>query len=304
MVALQGLGASETRILEYGKWYVKKKEIVALKEKSEIKVDNFYDFVGKKKYFFELKVFFENEIEKKGVEKTLREYSDFLVKGSSGDAFHGLIRLAYGIDSHNELEIISGLAYLSNGYIDFNIDVNGLDEHEPLDQISRLKSLYEENNYDFDKGLITTKMKSAALDEKLSGALRKLPDDQCNKYAINELALKLFVGTQDFTLLHGFTSSHALIVLEPYLKDVKTANQHHWLHLQIAYLSTACPDIEEIDREKDVRSWEEIFNKAIESQYTHTHKVVYSLYECFIFFKNEPWSDLYQYAADQRLQVE
>lgn len=304
LVALEGIGASEERILEYGKWYIKEKDIKTLNTKNDVLVGSLYDHLGKRDRYFELKVFFSNEIEKYGIKKTLENYSDLLVKGSSGDAFHGLIRLAYGIDSDNELEIISGLAYLSNGFMDFNIDVNALESHEPFDQVKRLKSIYEEHNYNFDKGLITGKMKSAASDERLSNALRKLPDDKCNKKDINELALKLFGGTQNFTLLHGFTSSHALMLLEPYLKDVHTAYQYHWLHLQIAYLSTGCLDLKTIDTSQPVRSWKDIFEKAIQSEYAHTHKVVYSLYECFMKFEDESWSDLYLYAADERLKAE
>lgn len=157
LVALEGLGASEERILEYGRWYVKEKDIKTLKTQNEILVGSFYDHLGKKDRYFELRVFFSNEIEKHGVKSTLEKYSDLLIKGSSGDAFHGLIRLAYGIDSGNELEIIAGLAYLSNGFMDFNVDVNALESHEPGDQIKGLKSIYEDHNFNLDKGLITQK---------------------------------------------------------------------------------------------------------------------------------------------------
>lgn len=104
-------------------------------------------------------------------------------------------------------------------------------------------------------------MKAVASDKVLSGALRKLPEEMCNRKDINGLALQLFAGTQNFTLLHGFTSSHALMVLEPFLKDVQTAYQYHYLHLQIAYLSTGCVEITTVDPRAAVRGWHEILKR-------------------------------------------
>ncbi len=96
---------------------------------------------------------------------------------------------------------------------------------------------------------------------------------------MSKILLKIYGQTNDFTMLHGFTSTHALRVLEDYIDDYAGALKRHWCLLQMAYLSTSCTAIGEMPKYLETLSWDEIFEKAIQSDDIHTHKIVYSLYE-------------------------
>lgn len=304
MVALDGLGADEKYILEYAKWYIDKKEIHTLPNKAKTTIESINGYLGHKKYYLELKDFYRREIYKYGMDKTLKTYSDYLMKGASGDAFHGLIRLAYGISSFNIEEMACGLAYLTDCFLDFNIDPNQGFPVDPDEQLSQLKKIYAVGNYDIKGSLIVDKMKSVASDERVSNSFGRLPEVEGNKYSLNLLALRLYGGTHDFTMLHGFTATHALKILEPYLEDIKSAYEYHWLHIQLAYFSAACPEIQEIEINEKIFSWVYIMEKAIESKDPHTHKVIYSLYKSYKAFELQSWSELYRQVASETISLE
>ncbi len=297
--ALRHLGMTEKNIVEFAKKYVKEKEIEKVKEET-IVINNVSDFLGKRKHYLELVRFFYNEIKLNGSEYVIRKYIDELIEGSSCDAFHGLIRLAYAIEVGDDKEISRSLAYMVYCYTKFDIDVNDFEVKDPWDTVDTLSKSKHFKQKVFELPLISGRMLEVSRDKEIYNLLGRLPENYNTEKGINELAVKLYALTADFTALHGFTSTHALSIILPYLTDKRNAIQLHWIHIQIAYLSTNCTEISEI-REVDKVTWDEIFSKALRSEDVHTHKLIYSLHKCFEKYSNEEWSSIYISSAKLRL---
>jgi len=120
------LGASEKTLDAFYEDYSKKldpkvqaKFVVTKNPGSEFSWDS---LLGKEKSFSELQKFYDDEIEKEGVDGVMAQYWPKLVEGLGGEVFHGLIELGYGFEIQPDSEAVargiisSGLAYTTFGY--------------------------------------------------------------------------------------------------------------------------------------------------------------------------------------------
>lgn len=301
--ALHYLGMDVKDIYDYALWYEKDKKIKSIDEPKFI-IDNLEKYLGQNKYYSELIQYFKVEINSNGVQEVVKKYIDMLFEGSSGDAFHGLIRLAYAVESDNSDEVGRALAYLSDSYMKFDIDKHQILEEEPLKTIETLSKSEYFKKKKFKESLIIGRMKEVSEDENMLGLLKKLPESYKTEDALSELTMKIYAMTEDFTMLHGFTSTHALTVLSPYILDVKKAIELHWLHLQIAYLSTNCKKLNKISFDQKNTDWNLVFEKALKSKDEHTHKLVYSLHKNYLMHKNSDLGLLYGQIARNKVAQE
>lgn len=281
--ALNLIGAKEDEIKDFAHVYLETRDIKTIHDAKQNEINDLKPYIGKQKYYPELKVYFKNKIQSHGYEAVLSDYLDSLMPGSSGDAFHGLIRLAYGVESQNEEEIAAGLAYLADAYYDFNIDPLSLGLREPLEQVKELNKMYYKSNLSVENGLIIKKMTLLSEKQVVKDALRNLPEGSFNIERLLDLSATLFAYSMDFTLLHGFTSTQALLVLNPFIQNQNLAYAYHWLHLQLAYLSTQAPKLDETMTVETNFSWHDIFKKGIQSKDAHVIKVHHSLYAAKAF---------------------
>ena len=300
LYSLQYLGMNEEKMYDYIAWYEKEKGISKINEPKFV-ISNLKDHLGHTKNYVELSEYFKAEIKRWGIEKTVKKYIDILIEGSSGDAFHGLIRLAYAVEIESSDEIARSLAYLSDCYTNFCIDPDILVEKDPLETMKTLEKSKYFNNKTFKKSLIIGRMKEVSEDENVMKLLNKLPERVINETELSKLTLELYAMTEDFTMLHAFTSTHALIVLLPFILDKKRALNLHWLHLQIAYLSTNCTKINNISIDTLNTDWSLIFEKALESMDEHTYKLIYSLHKNYLKYKYKEFSVLYGIMAAKRV---
>lgn len=300
MYSQYALGKDQASIIEFAEWYIQSKDIKKVL-KTDVDIDDFHGHLGQQNAYDQLVRFYEKEIETKGYEKVLKDNIDELLLGSAGDAFHGLIRLAYAVEVKDDKEVARALAYLSDAYVDFHIEVDKLSPAEPLQTAKALSESEHFKTKKFQRPLIIGRMIDVAEDEAVMTLLKLLPDDRLNIKAMHEVAITLYAMTRDFTMLHGFTSTHALSILLPYINDVEKALHNHWLNLQVAYLSTNCVKLTKIPRTKAM-AWSEIFSLAITSSDDHTHKLTYSLYQTEKIYANEKWSNLYRMLASDRIE--
>lgn len=303
LYSLYAMGASEERLHEFAHYYIKTLAVPSKPEvEREITIETFHSSLGIDGLYSSFIPFFTREMEKKGKEAMLREYIPQLMKGEAGGAFHGLIRMAYAIELDDPDEMIKALSYFAEAYHSFPVNetlLNEMKESEPLLAIKQLGSEHEKKAFEFHRPLIIGRMRDVYDDERFQSILRRLPETYLNNGSFSDLVLQLYLLTGDFTILHGFTSTHALRILEPWIEDYQSALLHHWFLLELAYLSTACAPVKALTEEKTEATWPEIHEQACLSNDVHTQKLVYSLWQQSLISEDD---SLYRKAAMLKIQ--
>jgi len=278
LYALSQMSATETELHDFAKSYINKRSIESIKPCHMLITDeNFSEWLGKEDSYSEFVGFFMKKIRNEDPSEVFTLYMNKLKEGFAGGAFHGLIRAAYAFELQDPEELAKSLAYLSESYLKFDVNLDELSKADPIDTILNFSKSEHFKTKIFKRTLITGRMIDVYEDRKFNAT--RLNNKQLNNENMYDLVLNLYALTLDFTILHGFTSTHALTVLEPILTGYEEVLQRHWFNLQIAYLSTKCTPILE-DPIIDISlKWTDIFNKAKESDDVHDIKLTYSLFK-------------------------
>jgi len=280
LYALYKMGAKSERLHEYAKQYIKQNNIREIKPiKYRINHTNFMNYIGGEDTYSSFVLFFEQYVSGFGIEETLKRYLNILIKGSAGAAFHGLIRLSYAILLSDKEEIVKAMAYMAQCYKAFSPAGTMLITDDPVARITKLSQNRVFKNFGFEASLIISRMQEVYEEKEFQLLATALDMRICDMESITEAALKLYGMTENFTMLHGLTSTHGLGVLAKYLDYIDEVINLHWFHLQLAYLSTGCTKLHELPTEKTVQTWEEIFERTIQVEDVHTIKLIFSLSE-------------------------
>ena len=228
--------------------------------------------------------YYETQLKQFGIAKCLQQELPKLLPAIATAAFHGLIRTAYGVDARHLEEIAMGLAY-------WNLDFHTLassDEQVPR-SAAELMSLVAEKYPDIPvtPGNIADHMQSVTgqpgwMETPIQPELLGLED-------IAQVAINAYLGTKDFTLLHGVTGCHALRLILPYCADQESALRYFWQGLVVAYLSTGPKTIQpiELPEVKNISLRQaEIRERALHSEDDHVIKLAYSALEEFHYYGN------------------
>jgi len=283
LYALYKMGANEKRLHDFAERYISNSKLPLLAS-VEVKIseDNFYDYLGVDGYYSSYIPFFQKELKNTDTDAVLKRYVNILIKGAAGGAFHGLIRLAYAYELNEIDELAKALAYFAEAYQEFPISdetKESIETIKPIDGISALSENAYFQNFEFSRPLIIGRMLDIYEDPEFCKVITQISDEYCTSEYFSELLLELYGRTGDFTILHGFTSTHALRILKRFITDYKSILKQQWFLLQLAYLSTKCAAINEFPNLDSVKSWQDIFKDACKSEDVHTIKLVYSLFE-------------------------
>lgn len=181
--------------------------------------------------YADLHASFMQTLQKDGRRHTLAATLPGLLSGCAADAYHPLIRLAYGVHTHNNTEIAAGLAYLQlcgpHPAIDAaaNNATNATDAR-PQRGVTRghatlVNLLQDLPTRPRPQGRsFAARASAVANDPAFAPAAAACVDwlHRCNDptRAISEFALQVFAGTHNFFALHLVTASHAYRVLRPF----------------------------------------------------------------------------------------
>lgn len=284
LFSLYKMGANEERLHEFAKGYIKYSQLPPMPEVLyEIDDENFETYLGKEGTYSSFIEYFSKKLTNERKNNTLTRFVNRLIDGEAGGAFHGIIRLAYAIEldsiENAEGELIKALAYLAEAYKRFPLKIP-FPPMDPLEAVIKLSKNPYFKNFTFKRPLIIGRMTDIYEDPQFAEVLTDMPDDFYDNQVMAQLLLKLYLLTEDFTVLHGFTSTHALRVLKPYITNYTDILKQHWRLIQLAYLSTGCTSIGTFpDIDNEVESWDKIFELTISSRDVHTLKLVYSLHE-------------------------
>ncbi len=286
--ALFRLGASEADFDRFTNYYIDLHKLQSAPPAIGIKLneENWRDHLGEKKCFSDFLLFFADQLNKLGRTKFLNSYFNPLLGGISSEAFHGLIRLAYGVDSENDGEILSGLAYLAAGYQVLhgplpNESTTGISLHDQTNSVSEMVSSGQLRLPHLE-GIIVDKMQSISQPEVLAGIFDKLTiPNGTTLRDFADLALNLYLSTKDFTTLHTVTSCHASRIMMAYVENESLYLKYYHQAFLAAYLSIGAPRIaaHETSLQSNEKLLEEIKAAAQKATDDHDIKLTYTALE-------------------------
>jgi hypothetical protein len=265
-LAMHGLGIGPREIEAFAKRY-RSRLIAAPPASGAIDVARWRDHIGRRESYSALVAFFSNEIAEHGWEPTVAKYLPALISGWVKDAFHPLIRLAYGIEFEAPSEIAAGLAYLTITGIDPRIVDLANARPTELRGREHFDSIRAERKPIFVRGPFNVRYERIVAGAKLAPSGGRAVD------TIEELSracLEIFHATHDFFALHLVTSSHAFRVCTPWAGP--GADNLFSVGLACAYLAIGAPEFASLRAATDVLPMAELANAKDE----HDVKVAYS----------------------------
>jgi len=270
LVALDRLGASDDRLRQYASFYQRRLRAKPVDE-PPLPNDDWQEAIGKPAFETTLARKFAGDLRAKGREALLRDVIARLTPALASEAFHGIIRTAYAVDSGDDIDIPDALTSWVIGYAELGhrdeprwdtaadalAAMNG-DERFPKDFASRSIT-----------GSILKVIAIPAFDD-YRAAIRHL-----ELRDLARLAALIYLSTGNLTVLHLVTACHAARVLEPYL--AADAVGHLATAMLAAYASIGRPDFDAaLQPTPDLPDWPSLAARAIKSDDEHDLKLVYS----------------------------
>ncbi len=280
LLALDRLGAPDNRLVEFFHDY--SAGLVPRRPETGIDLDegSWTAVLGRRSAGSDLRAYFERSIAATDVDTVLRAHLPALVPGIGSAAFHGVIRLAYAVESGEPHQVAAGLAYFAAVFLRLSeVELTDGESRDPVALLAALRDHPQLGRRAFGAGNITVQMARVARTPEFQ-AVGGLTVDADSLERIALASLRLHASTNDFTALHAVTGTHATRVLLPYLDTAEGARAQRFLFQAIAaaYLTIGSPPIE--SEEDLVRSgapaWDSIIAAAIGSVDEHVIKLAYS----------------------------
>lgn len=250
--SLYKLGATEKQIIDctesnIEKWGLKPAEDLPYK------IEKIEDALGLTYTFSAFNKFFSDETSKKGVDKVIKESLNKMSKGLGTGLFHGIIRVAYGVESNNIEEICRGLSLYSSLYYEADFAEKSVPISSLTDELSNFMANKKNDFY-------------------LEGS----PDDK--EVALFKALYDLYLVTGSFYVLHSITGLHALVILKEYYDDYNNVLDRYTVCVLNVLLRVRAKEIKDTTLDHKDHSWEEIFSLGTTVNDVHTHKFIYTSY--------------------------
>lgn len=295
LVALNRLGASDERLREFASIYQRQ---LLLKPENEPPLPNgdWKEAMGKKALEATLAKKFTSDLAPKGSEALLHEVVPRLTPGIASEAFHGLIRTAYAVDSGDDADIPNALTSWVIGYGELGRRLTQSDAQRFDSALDAFAAMNRDERFPKElpgrsiTGRIAMIVAIPAFDE-YRGSIKALELGH-----LARIAALIFLATGDFTILHLVTACHATRLLHPCLSADAVA--HLAIAMLAAYASVGRPDFDAgLRPSPNLPDWPALAARAIPSNDEHDLKLVYS---CQQEEQHYGWG-LHQMAAARRL---
>ena len=280
LVALHRLGASDERLVEFAERY--RPRLAPLLSTEPVgSFDAWLRARGRADAYAPVRAYLSPLIDREGVEPVLRDHLPHLVDGLSGAAFHGIIRLAYALESESAARVAAGLAYLTQVHQPLGgRGVSSGITDDPLVALRRLSELSELQGLAVD-GNIGERMREVAAHPAFDGVADWLVVTKDTPRRLTSAAVALYAATDDFTALHGLTGSHAIAIVSPYVEDADALSSWWFQALAAAYVTIGAPRLGDVDAHvrrwlEQPADWDVVASAATASDDEHVVKLVYS----------------------------
>jgi hypothetical protein len=287
LLALERLGGDDARLRQFATFYEKRLRLQAPGE--SLPNDDWREALGKRRYESVLPVKFEHDLRTRGADALLRDIVPHLTAGLASEAFHGAIRVAYAVDSGDDVDVAGALASWVTGFSELpgapgqtRFDT-ATDAFAAIADDDRFAATIEGRS--IDSRLAKVNVLPAFNDYRSSIAHVALPD-------LARIAARIFIATGDFVALHLVTACHAARVLEPFLLPFALDVLSN--AMLAAYVAIGRPSLAttKIDDSSDLAS------RATKSDDDHDLKLVYCCLQEEAHYK----SGLHRAAAAVRLR--
>jgi hypothetical protein len=180
---------------------------------------------------------FTAEIRARGRDVVLNEMLPKLWPGVGTLAFHGVIRTAYAVRRDEDpAELAHGLAYWAAHATPLRPLPSTTGREQDASALVSAAIAREDLRVD-RAGMIDRAMRRAAAKPGFDDAVAALAIDDGTMARLADAALRLYLGSGDFTSLHAVTGTHAVRVLSPWTNDHATVARWHWQALVAAALT-------------------------------------------------------------------
>lgn len=304
VTALRELGASPERVEEFAKSYRKR---LKRKKVGKAKIDPMLlsARIGDPTVYPAALNYFASSIASDGRAQVLGGHLPELTHSIATAAFHGVIRVAFGLVANSNTEIAAGLAYwhAHAAPVTFarSIGAANNDAQTLLEDIASAFAKHRKK-LKLDQPTISERIAEVFANPNLSTVLNKaaaadVPFDQ-----IAAIALRIYLASEDFTALHCVTGVHATrIMSEHVVMDDAALRKSLWSSICAAYASIGAPQLEGLTPPPSgAPDWHVISSAAQSSDDEHDIKFAYSCLEEARHYGRDAH---YRYAAAKRLNL-
>jgi hypothetical protein len=211
LVALERLGGDEVRLREFASFYAKRLRLQAPGE--SLPNDDWREALGQRRYESALAAKFDEDVRTRGSLALLRDVVPHLTAGLASEAFHGAIRVAYAVDSGDDVDIARALASWVTGFS----ELRGAPTERRFAAADAFAAIADDHRF-------AATIDGSSIDARL-GRVNAMPAFADYRSSIAPIALRdlamiaarIFIATGDFAALHLVTACHAVRVLQQFL---------------------------------------------------------------------------------------
>ncbi|MEZ5323352.1 MAG: questin oxidase family protein [Microthrixaceae bacterium] len=219
------------------------------------------------------------DLEKDGPTAVLERVLPNLAAGVGGAAFHGLIRLGYGLDHGRASDVAAGLAYLASASQPVEVSASAEATVELGALLDRLHDDPTTARRTFVSRGFGARFAEAAADPVVARLLGGLSPERCRLGEIASTSLGLYRSTGDFFALHTVTATHAARLVVDHLDDEAVAAAivvGLARAVAVAYVVLATPRWSVRPTVAEIPAWEAIERAAVVSDDPHVLKMVHT----------------------------
>lgn len=295
LVALARMGAAPDRLQAFFAQWRDNYAIIDTRPAIALAANDWLAQVGNPDAFSSLSRHFAHAIGRDGAPAVIAEVLGRAPHAPATDAFHAIIRIAYGIEAGHDGEIAAGLAAYVAASLPIDVETDGRrPASSVLDGFAAMSAQLA--GRDWPPGSITGRLKAIAADPIFRQVLQPPPAGAGLLDELARASIALFWQTADFTVLHMVTGVCAarlvLGQLPPALADRLRAPV--WSALCAAYVSVGAPPLVRVDAPRATDAWPDVLGRAVASDDDHVIKMVYT---CFQESMRYPDSSYYLAAA-------
>ncbi len=278
LLALSRLGATDQRLTGYFGWWEENRALPRRDSGRPVGRAEWRRCLGEADMFDALSTMFRDWVAERGAGEVVGEVFPVAAAGVAAAAFHGLIRLAYGLDAGHAGEIGAGLATLCSRYAPLGVDA----ERAPTSPsvATSLNAIATAlDGAVFTGAGIIGRMQAASADPRFAAAFSTPPIGATLLTELARAGIALYWQTGDFTVLHMVTATHAARLLLEQHRQLGTGDaiRNLWVAASAAYASAGAPRLTDpAAPPQELPSWPAIFAQAIQSNDDHVIKMTYT----------------------------
>ncbi|MFM0597480.1 questin oxidase family protein [Paraburkholderia dilworthii] len=294
LVALAEMGASAERLQVFFDRWEREYALSAPPVEMVIAREDWSRQLGNAAAFGALRLLFLEWIREVGSVPVIVAVLNEVPFAPATQAFHALIRLAYGIEAAHSGEIASGLAALVSSHLPVDVQ---FDERPAAGSVDAgFEHVVDAMGGGAVEGSsITSRLRVVASDARFKQAILSPPASACLLDDLAQATIAAYWRSRNFTILHMVTATHAARILFAQLPQAMAERllPGLWVALCAAYVTVGRRASGEVDVPDLAVSWSDVRRLAVASDDDHVIKMAYT---CLCEYRRQP-SAVYLAAA-------